>query len=453
MVKIVLVGGPTGIGKSTFIDSLLSDTDSRAFCRPVSYTTRLPRSGETRQEYEHISHDEFQRMNDAGAFVTVDKVYENYYSISRNSIQEIIEQGGIAIKEVHPSNHGKLKTLLPDVISVLVLSEDSGSFWAKAQSRISLLDSDRLLRLHEDQAFYESLDITAYPFDIVLRVSSSTSTETLKTTFIASLLDKIAASEDCYITALEERNKVGYDFIANEFFDDRRVTTANFHDLSIDFFNHHVESCRDLDQVVLDLGAGTGYLTSKLKKLFKVVVAVDISSTMLSLIQPDPGIVKVVASAFSLPFPDKTFKVIVCSLVDPFLLPEALHEIARILTDDGVFIFNSPSKIWSDALRSINYDLELNATRFVHSSGNEVSVHSFTYTDIELQNLVESCGFQIDAFEVADGRGLKNHARPISSALTQAAQKLGMEVDDLPILQLMIVRKDLKKINRGCGYD
>jgi guanylate kinase/ubiquinone/menaquinone biosynthesis C-methylase UbiE len=448
MVKIVLVGGPTGIGKSTFIDALLSGRDSRAFYRPISYTTRPPRSEEIRQEYEHISHDDFQRMNDGGAFVTVDKVYENYYSISQNSIQEIIERGGIAIKEVHPSNHGKLKTFLPDVLSVLVLPEDSESFWTNAQSRVSLLDNDRLLRMHEDQAFYESLDITSYPFDIVLRVSSSMSIEDLKTDFIASLLDKITGSKSHYITALEEQNKVGYDLIANEFFDNRRVTTANFHDLSINFFNHHVESYRDPDQIVLDLGAGTGYLTTKLKKIFKVVVAVDISSTMLSLIEPDPGIVKVVASAFSLPFPDKMFKVIVCSLADPFLLPEALREIARVLTDDGVFIFNLPSKIWSDALRSINHNLELNVTRFVHSSGNEVSVHSFTYTDIELQNLVESCDFQIEVFEVADGRGLKDHSRSISSALTQAAEKLGMEIDDLPIVQLMIVRKDPNKINR-----
>ncbi|MFE1748021.1 methyltransferase domain-containing protein [Coleofasciculus sp. H7-2] len=442
MVKIVLVGGPTGIGKSTFIDSLLSDRESREFYRPISYTTRPPRLGETRQEYEHISHDDFQRMNDGGAFVTVDKIYENYYSISRSSIQEIIERGGIAIKEVHPSNHGKLKALLPDVLSVLILPEDSDKFWTRAQSRISSLGSDRLLRLHEDQAFYESLDTSAYPFDIVLRVSSSMSTEALKTVFIASLLDKIVASKGCCITALEEQNKVGYDLIANEFFDDRRVTTANFHDLSIDFFNHHVESYRDPDQIVLDLGAGTGYLTSKLKKLFKAVVAVDISSTMLSLIQPDPGIIKVVASAFNLPFPDETFKIIVCSLADPFLLPEALHEIARVLTHDGAFIFNSPSKIWSDALRSINHNSELNVTRFVHSSGNEVSVHSFTYTDVELQNLVKSCGFRFEVFEVAHGRGLKSSPRPISSALTQAAQKLGLGVDDLPILQLMVVRKD-----------
>ena len=184
MTKIVLIGGPTGIGKSTFIDSLLSDMEGGKFCRPTSYTTRPPRYGETRQEYEHISHDDFQTMNDSGVFVTVDKVYENYYSISLNSIQEIIGNGGIAIKEVHPSNHGKLKSLLPDVLSVLILPEDSDKFWATAQSRISSLGSDRLVRLHEDQAFYESLDTSAYPFDIVLRVSPSMSIEVLKTVFI-----------------------------------------------------------------------------------------------------------------------------------------------------------------------------------------------------------------------------------------------------------------------------
>jgi guanylate kinase/ubiquinone/menaquinone biosynthesis C-methylase UbiE len=448
MVKIVLVGGPTGIGKSTFIDSLLSDGENGVFYRPISYTTRSPRYGETRQEYEHISHHDFQKMNDDGEFVTVDKVYENYYSISRSSIQQIIDRDGIVIKEVHPANHGKLKTLLPDVLSVLILPEDPEHFWARAQSRLSPLDSDRLLRLHEDQAFYESLDTSAYPFDIVLKVSSSTSTEALMNLFTASLLDKIEVSKNCHVRLSEKLNKTGYDLIADEFFDDRRVTTANFHDLSIDFFNRQVEFYGDSDGIVLELGAGTGYLTSKLKERFKVVVAVDISSTMLSLIQPEPRIVKVVASAFSLPFPDKAFKVIACSLADPFLLPEALCEIARVLTDDGVFIFSSPSGTWSNALRSIKYAPDLHITKFIHSSGTEVSVNSFTYTDTELQNLAESCGFKVAAFKVAHGKSLKQHSRPISSALSQAAERLGLHVDDLPILQLVAICKNPTKSNR-----
>lgn len=382
-------------------------------------------------------------MNDSGVFVTVDKVYENYYSISRSSIQEITGRGRIVLKEVHPSNHGKIKDLLPEVLSVLILPEDSERFWSSVQSRFSSLGSDRLLRLHEDQNFYESLETSAYPFDIVLKVSLSMSTEDLKIVFIASLLDKIAASKNFYIALLERQNKAGYDLIANEFFDDRRITTANFHDLSTNFFNHHIEVCRDLHQAVLEIGSGTGYLTYKLKESFKVIVAVDISPTMLSLIQPDPRIVKVLASVFSLPLLDKTFKVIVGSLIDPFLLPEALHEIGRILADDGVFIFSSPSKIWSDALRSVSHNSEPRITKFAHSLGNEVAVHSFTYTDVELQNLIKSCGFRFETFEVVHGNNLKNYPRPISPALTQAAEKLGVEVDNLPILQLVVARKDL----------
>lgn len=438
MAQIILVGGPTGIGKSRFIDSLIEQKE--IFSRPKSYTTRPRRYDETRDEYEYVLFDEFEKLRADNLFVTVDDIYGNYYAMTYRSIAEIIQSKRIAIKEIHPKNHAKLKNILTDTISVLLLPKSPDTFWKEAEHNSHLLSPERLARLREDQEFYNSLDPYSYPFDIVLTVDSMSTPNLLKYYFLYNLVHKISTSV-LLSNKFDSINQLGYDLIAEEFSDDQRITTANFHDISQTFFKSQIEQYANRSQPVLDLGSGRGHLVPILQENFSTVVVIDISPQMLSFIKPQSsGLVKVVGSASNLPFADQSFNFVVSSLADPFLRKEALNEVFRILVNNGIFIFSSPSKIWSDAIRQGDvYSQE--STIFIHSSGLEATVYSFTYTDDELRQLVFSCGFQIEKLEVAYGRELNKYSRIISPALTQATNRLLIELDDLPILQMVTVRK------------
>lgn len=264
MPRVVLVGGPSAIGKSQLVDMVIRE-DSR-FQRPRSYTTRLPRANESGHEYEHVSLAEFERLQASGCLVTVDEAYGYYYAMSIASIQEITGSGKIAIKEIHLRHHAKIKQLLPKTVSVLLLPAVPARFWAELEGSAGSPVSDRTERLKEDREFYEYVDAGSCSSDIVLTVETGQPVSLLKAELVDAL-DRIGMPP-AIEAELDRRNREGYDLIADEFSDDRRVTTANFHDLGEAFFRRqfarHVPSRR----TALDVGAGRGYLLPMLLEAF-----------------------------------------------------------------------------------------------------------------------------------------------------------------------------------------
>ena len=76
--KFVAIGGKSGIGKTTLINSLIAIYPS-IFRRPISYTTRQRREGEDKSEYIFISTDEIKLLFEQGKLVNLDFNYGNYY--------------------------------------------------------------------------------------------------------------------------------------------------------------------------------------------------------------------------------------------------------------------------------------------------------------------------------------------------------------------------------------
>ena len=63
--RLVVLAGPSAVGKSTVVHRLVSDVPDLYFS--VSMTTRAPRPGEVDgEDYFFVSADDFQRRIDAG---------------------------------------------------------------------------------------------------------------------------------------------------------------------------------------------------------------------------------------------------------------------------------------------------------------------------------------------------------------------------------------------------
>ena len=155
MLQIVMVGGPSGVGKTRMIDRLLQQ--EARFCRPRSYTTRPRRADVANSEYEHLSREEFNQLERSGAFVTVDEVYGHRYAMAFKSLEDLAQNGRIPIKEIHPQHHAKLKHLLPGALSVVLMPEDVEQFWSKEQRCAIGLAGERVVRTDEDQEFYRNV--------------------------------------------------------------------------------------------------------------------------------------------------------------------------------------------------------------------------------------------------------------------------------------------------------
>jgi len=96
---IVVVSGPSGVGKSTLTRLLLEHVPDLAFS--VSATTRPPRPGETDGvEYYFLSRDEFQRRLAAGGFIEHAEVFGNLYGTPVDEVARARRQGKRLLLEI-----------------------------------------------------------------------------------------------------------------------------------------------------------------------------------------------------------------------------------------------------------------------------------------------------------------------------------------------------------------
>jgi guanylate kinase len=106
---LVVVSGPSGVGKSTIVRGLLGRSNDLELS--VSMTTRPARKGEREgEEYRFVSLEQFEAARDRGELLEWAEVHGNLYgtpaafvertlSRGRNVLLEIDVQGGMSVKK------------------------------------------------------------------------------------------------------------------------------------------------------------------------------------------------------------------------------------------------------------------------------------------------------------------------------------------------------------------
>jgi SAM-dependent methyltransferase len=421
--RVVAVGGPSSLGKTSIISAMIAQHPS-LYSRPKSYTSRPPRAGESEDEYSFVTRHEMLRLHQEGYFIALDDVYGHLYATARASILDILGSGKLSVKEVHPTNHTKLRACFPDLISVLLLPVSGNS---------PPTDDLQSLRATEDRIFYA--DLATNSFDVVLRVDRTQPLSVLAHNLHLAV-SRVAITDDLFPRPplIDAVNARGYNHAADEFTESRRITTANFHDLSLPFFSRCVNEYVQNGAHCLEIGPGRAWLRHSFVWPSAQYTAVDISTEMAALNQADTV---AVSSIRSLDAPDATYDVVLASLADPYLYPAALVEIRRILKPRAPFVFTSPSGLWARALRPAR---GRNKTTFCLADGTSSEVYSFTFTVDELRCLLELCGFCCERIATAFGQEL-SASSPISPAIIQAAESTGVPLSQLPILDMVVARR------------
>lgn len=98
--KLIVVTGPSGVGKGTLLKKLLERYPDR-FLFSISATTRSPRNGEENgREYFFWTRDEFAQKRDAGEFLEWAEYAGNFYGTPRPPIDKAIALGQIVLLEI-----------------------------------------------------------------------------------------------------------------------------------------------------------------------------------------------------------------------------------------------------------------------------------------------------------------------------------------------------------------
>jgi guanylate kinase len=119
--KLIIVSGPSGVGKSTLIEETMKMRDD--LCFSTSVTTRSPRPGEVDgEDYFFITPSRFAEMAENNELVEHATYVGNSYGTPRAYVEEKQADGWNGVLDIEVQGAAQVKEKEPDAVSVFVVS-------------------------------------------------------------------------------------------------------------------------------------------------------------------------------------------------------------------------------------------------------------------------------------------------------------------------------------------
>ncbi len=116
---IVVISGPSGVGKSTVAGMVLEK--SSGLVRSVSLTTRDPRGGDVDgEDYHFVSEEEFTARREAGALLEWAEVHGNLYGTESAEVDRQLAGGKSVLLEIDVQGGRSVKTARPDAVLIFI---------------------------------------------------------------------------------------------------------------------------------------------------------------------------------------------------------------------------------------------------------------------------------------------------------------------------------------------
>uniref|UniRef100_A0A6U9QFU4 guanylate kinase n=1 Tax=Picocystis salinarum TaxID=88271 RepID=A0A6U9QFU4_9CHLO len=131
---VVVVSGPSGVGKDTVLRRLQEKRPDLLFV--VTATSRAKRPGEVEGvDYFFVSKDEFERMIQDQELIEHAVVYGEYKGIPKKQIQEALDRGQDVILRIDVQGAETVRKLIPNCVSIFIVAENEKSLVKRLVSR------------------------------------------------------------------------------------------------------------------------------------------------------------------------------------------------------------------------------------------------------------------------------------------------------------------------------
>jgi len=161
---LVVVSGPSGVGKGTICEVLCRRNDRISLS--ISATTRSPRAGEVDQvHYYFTTPERFREMIARGELLEWAEVYGDYYGTPRAPVARMLESGRDVILEIDVQGALQVKERTPGAVLIFVWPPSPAELERRLRGRAK--DSEEQIARRLEWARTELQAVPKYDYVVV----------------------------------------------------------------------------------------------------------------------------------------------------------------------------------------------------------------------------------------------------------------------------------------------
>ena len=133
---LVIISGPSGVGKDTIIDALRLRSHVPEYHYVVTCTTRARRPGEVDGvDYHFLTPEAFAGLRAAGGFLEANEVHGNWYGTPRGQVNEALLAGRDVILKIDVQGAQVVKGKVPGALLIFLIPPSLEDLFQRLRSR------------------------------------------------------------------------------------------------------------------------------------------------------------------------------------------------------------------------------------------------------------------------------------------------------------------------------
>jgi guanylate kinase len=165
MGPLIILSGPSGVGKSEVVKRLLARADLPLHLS-VSATTRPPRAGEVDGVHYHFwSRQRFEEELRAGGFLEHAEVFGNSYGTLRREVEPFRQRGQGVLLEIDVQGAEQVRRRCPDAVTIFLTAPSLQTYEQRLRHRHT--ENEEAIRRRLEGAARELARAGEYDYRVV----------------------------------------------------------------------------------------------------------------------------------------------------------------------------------------------------------------------------------------------------------------------------------------------